>query len=301
MSPSPAHAAATSPEQPRARRSHHLSFAGYPIAAPFADPERFLPTLVATWLIGVLALSLRLLGSWIVVQRLPHRHARPISGELAAHAEELARRLGIHRPVRLLESTQVQVPLALGWLRAAILVPASAISGMPPMQLEALLAHELAHIRRHDYLVNLFYHPAVWWVSHQIRVEREHCSDDLAVLALGDRLTYARALTALETLRSAPAPLALAGSGGHLLARIRRILGLPPEQPAMAPAWLGGTMVITLLLAATALLRVSAADPPRPPVQCSRVTAARRSASARRCSWIFPATNLASDSASSAW
>jgi beta-lactamase regulating signal transducer with metallopeptidase domain len=285
-SPSPARATAPSREQPHARRSHQLSFVGYPIAAPFARPERFFPSLVATWLIGVLTLSLRLLGSWIMVQRLPHRHARPISGALAARAEALARRLGIHHPMRLLESTQVQVPLALGWLRAAILVPASAISGMPPAQLEALLAHELSHIRRHDYLVNLlqtavetvlFYHPAVWWVSHQIRVEREHCCDDLAVLALGDRLTYARALTALETLRNVPAPLALAGSGGHLLARIRRILGLPPERTATAPAWLGGTIMITLLLAATALLHGSAADPPHAPVQNSPVTAARES------------------------
>ena len=105
----------------------------------------------------------------------------------------------------------------IGWLRPVILFPASALTGLSAEQLEALLAHELAHIRRYDYLVNLlqttvetlfFYHPAVWWVSAQVRQEREHCCDDLAVAACGDVLTYARALTALEQLRGSEPQLA---------------------------------------------------------------------------------------------
>ena len=102
----------------------------------------------------------------------------------------LCGQLRIRRPVRLLESALVDVPMVIGWLRPVILLPASALSGLTPQQLEAIIAHELAHIRRHDYLINLlqslietllFYHPAVWWVSRQIRREREHCCDDLAV------------------------------------------------------------------------------------------------------------------------
>jgi beta-lactamase regulating signal transducer with metallopeptidase domain len=236
--------------------------------------EPYLPALVTTWLLGVLALSLRLLGGWIAVQRLPHRRTRPVPDWLTIRGTELARRLGVGRPVRLLESAAVSVPTVLGWLRAVVLVPAGALAGLPPSQLEALLAHELAHVRRHDYLVNLlqavvetvlFYHPAVWWVSHRIRIEREHCCDDLAARALGDGLALARALTALESLAQrtpgAP-PIALAGSGGDLLARIRRIVGRPGEPASLTPAWLGGTMVITLLLTTAALLRVSAAEPP---------------------------------------
>ena len=94
----------------------------------------------------------------------------------------------------------VEVPTVIGWLRPVVLMPASALSGMGPQQLEAILAHELAHIRRHDYLVNLlqtvvetllFYHPAVWWLSGRIRVERENCCDDLAVSLCGDPYAYA--------------------------------------------------------------------------------------------------------------
>ena len=118
--------------------------------------------------------------------------------------------------VRLLESTLVDVPTVIGWIKPVILLPASALSGLKPHQLEAILAHELAHIRRHDYLVNLlqtlvetllFYHPAVWWLSRRIRAERENCCDDLAVSLCGDPYTYAQALADLEELRGPARPL----------------------------------------------------------------------------------------------
>ena len=104
----------------------------------------------------------------------------------------------------------VRVPTIVGCLRPVILLPASVVTGLPASHLDAVLAHELAHVRRHDYLVNvlqslvetlLFYHPAVWWCSRQIRIEREHCCDDLVVEACGDRVVYAHALAQLEELR----------------------------------------------------------------------------------------------------
>jgi uncharacterized protein YjbI with pentapeptide repeats/beta-lactamase regulating signal transducer with metallopeptidase domain len=235
--------------------------------ATAVDP--LLPGLVVIWLAGVLFLSLRFLGGWIGVQRLGRRATRPIRGPLEDRMAALARRLGIRRPVRLLESARVSVPTVIGWLRAVILLPAGTLTGLTPMQLEALLAHELAHIRRCDYLVNLlqtavetllFYHPAVWWVSGTIRAEREHCCDDLAVDALGDRITYARALTALEALRSGPRSLALAGNGGDLMARIRRIVGPRCGRAEPIGAWLAVTAVLPLLLAAGASSRVTAAS-----------------------------------------
>ena len=164
---------------------------------------------------GVVALTLRLLGGWLLVRRLT-RQARPLAGPCDEVLARLARALRIRRAVRLLESSLVQVPMVIGGLRPMILLPIAALTGLPPGQLEALLAHELAHIRRHDYLVNLvqsaievllFYHPAAWWASRVIRAEREHCCDDLAVRACGDRLTYARALAAMEGLRGAPRPV----------------------------------------------------------------------------------------------
>jgi beta-lactamase regulating signal transducer with metallopeptidase domain len=230
-----------------------------------------LPFLVAVWLLGVLVLSLRMVGGWIVVQRMHRRGTRTIGEETGTHFVALVRQMGIRCPVRLLESATVPVPIVIGWLRVAVLVPVGALSGLPAQQLEALLVHELAHIRRHDYLVNLvqtgietllFYHPAVWWVSQIIRVERENCCDDLVVSFLGDRVTYARALTSLEELRRVPGPLALAANSSRLLPRIRRILGLPSASAGLSVSWIGGMIVVTLLLAA--VVGVSAAKPVTP-------------------------------------
>jgi beta-lactamase regulating signal transducer with metallopeptidase domain len=171
-----------------------------------------LPGIVALWCAGVLVLSVRYLGGWRLVQRMD-RSARPLlDGEVAAGLARLVRRMQVSRPVRLLESTMVEVPTVVGWLRPAILLPAATLAGLTVQQLEAILAHELAHVRRHDYLASLlqsavetvlFYHPAVWWVSHRMRVERELCCDDEAVAACGNPIEYARALAGLEALRPA--------------------------------------------------------------------------------------------------
>ena len=132
--------------------------------------------------------------------------------ELQAMIDRLEERSGLRRPVRWFLSLRVEVPTVTGWLRPTVLIPAKGWSRLAVQQLEALLAHEIAHIRRHDYLVNicqvcietvLFFHPAVWWVSKRIRTERENCCDDMAVtLCGGDRLLVARALFALEEQRS---------------------------------------------------------------------------------------------------
>src|SRR5207247_9522060 len=157
------------------------------------------------------------------------------------------------RPVRILESALVQVPTVIGWMRPVVLIPASALAGLTPRQLEAVIAHELAHIRRYDYLVNLlqtaveillFYHPAVWWVSREIRQEREHCCDDVAVEVCGDALTYARALAEIEALRNIRPQLAMAADGGSLLARIERIIGSSPRRSEPTASWITGAIVI---------------------------------------------------------
>ncbi len=154
----------------------------------------------------------------------------------------------------------MEVPTVIGWLRPVILLPASCLVGLTAAQLDSILAHELAHIRRHDYLVNLlqsivetflFYHPAVWWVSRRVREERELCCDDLAVEICGDRVTYARALATLEELRLAPAQLALAAAGPPLLPRIRRLAGKSAGQ-TQRPAWPVAGFILLVLLAALA-------------------------------------------------
>ena len=156
-----------------------------------------------------------------------------MSPAIDAAARVIAERLRIRRAVAILESRAVVVPTLVGWVKPVVLLPAAALAGLSPEQLQAILAHELAHVRRHDYLVNLlqsmvetllFYHPATWWVSAQVRAEREHCCDDLAVEVCGDRLVYVSALAELTTL-AGHRGFALAATDGSLLGRVRRILG----------------------------------------------------------------------------
>jgi TonB family protein len=215
--------------------------------------ERQLPVLVVIWTAGVLVLTMRLLLGWRRVGRL-RRLTFPIStGDLTATVERIAARLGVSQPVQLLKTASIDVPAVIGWLRPAIVLPASALAGLTPAHLEAILAHELAHVRRADYLINVlqsiveilfFYHPAVWWVSGRIRLEREHCCDDIAAELCSDRVTYARALASLEELRNRRPSLAMGAGGGELLDRIRRLID---PKVAPAPRISGGLAMCVLL------------------------------------------------------
>ena len=222
-----------------------------------------MPWMVQAWLAGVLLFSIRLFFGWWKVNRIKRVAGTPLTEPWTVRVTELARRLGINRSLRVVQSAIVEVPTVIGWLRPVILLPASCIVGLDPAQLEAVLAHELAHVRRHDYLVNLlqsvvetvlFYHPLVWWISRRIREEREHCCDDHAVKVCGDPVAYARALATLEELRPAPAQLSLAASGAPLLERIKRLLAQPDR--ATRPAWpLAGVVVVLLLIGVAISLR----------------------------------------------
>ncbi|HEY6211258.1 MAG TPA: M56 family metallopeptidase, partial [Vicinamibacterales bacterium] len=220
---------------------------------------RVVPALTIVWLAGVLLLLARLCGGWWYVHQL-HRTAlaSPASPWQGA-GERIARRLGLSAVVRVVESTAIDVPAVVGWLRPAIVLPIAALAALTPAQVEAILAHELAHIARHDYVVNLlqtlaetllFYHPAVWWLSHRIRVEREHCCDDVAVAVCGDPLGYAQALADIEAGRSCSPALAVAATGGSLVDRIARILRVPRDD-ARSPRW-AATLILTLLFTAGA-------------------------------------------------
>ncbi len=202
--------------------------------------NRHLAWVVAAWLLGVSLLSLRLLLGWLAVERLKRFGVRALDGELRARLDDLSGRLRITRPVRLLESALAEIPAVIGWLKPVILLPVQACTGLRPEQITAIIAHELAHIKRNDYIVNcvqvivetvLFYHPVVWWLSRAIRREREACCDDVAVSLCGDRFVYVRALTAMEAVRGRAPSLAIgAGARGSVLrARILRLLGVAQE------------------------------------------------------------------------
>jgi bla regulator protein blaR1 len=217
--------------------------------------EPLLPGLVGLWGVGVLLLSLRSFGGWAVVERLKGASIKAPPPVIEEVLGRLVARLRVSAPVRLYESALVQVPTVIGWLRPVILIPASALTGLSPEQLELVLAHELSHIRRRDYLANLaqtavetllFYHPAVWWVSNRMRIEREHCCDDLAIAAGGNPVRYARTLADLEGLRSGPPALAMAATGGSLFERVARLVA-PPGNLSGASRGLAALLVAASL------------------------------------------------------
>src|ERR1019366_8594978 len=207
-----------------------------------------LPLIDSLWILGVLALSLRSLGGWYLLQRL--RASATVQAPPAARAsfERIAAAMRVHRPVLLRVSNAIAGPLTIGALRAIVLLPLSAVTSLSPEELEVVLAHELAHIRRADFLWNLlqtlaetlfFFHPAVWWISAHIRNERELCCDDLALQVCPNPVVYAHALFRLEEQRSREWRLAMALDGHQsvqtLRMRIARILGEPDTRTAGRP------------------------------------------------------------------
>jgi len=242
----------------------------------------FFPVLISVWLAGVILLSVWSAGGWVVAQRLRKQSRRLMPEEWQSRVVRICVQVGVTRTVRVFQTALTEVPMVVGWIRPVILIPVCAFANLDVMQLEALLAHELAHIRRHDYLVNLiqtaietllFYHPAVWWLGNRIRDERENCCDDIAVAACGSTFVYASALASLEESRVAGIHLAMAASNGSLLKRIRRLTRNPQHSSVGAPGWLIALVVsfgITVMLTGSAP-RVTAK--PRPVTRGSFVAA----------------------------
>ena len=191
--------------------------------------------LALAWLLGVALLGTRLACQVGGVRSLVGSATFEIHDAWREAFDAVARESRLAGVVRLGHSAAVEVPTVVGWLAPVVLVPLSPYAALSTEQLRALLAHELAHITRRDYLVNvlqkaaeslLFFHPAAWWLSHQIRAEREYCCDDAAVRTEGNALAYARALSDLEALRAERRQLAIGSNGGVLMFRIKRLLGL---------------------------------------------------------------------------
>lgn len=234
--------------------------------------------LVRIWMLGVIAFSLRSAGGFVLMQRLRRMATVPVSAELLALCRAMQEKMGIERAVRFCRSAALQVPAVVGGIRPIVLLPITALTGLSDAQIEAIVAHELAHIRRLDYFVNLFqvfaetvlfYHPAVWWVNKRIRIERENCCDDTAIAVCGDRLAYVRALTHLESLRITP-QFAMAANGSPLKARVRRLLGMAEESEGVrsGSSVLGVMVVAGVILAASSVVsgaKVQADQQQEPP------------------------------------
>src|SRR5713226_2425142 len=211
-----------------------LSGSRAPVAESRAEHPMAMLWLVELWFLGVLVLSLRTAGGLLLIERMRRKEIKPIGQELHERCMALQRRMGLDRVIRYCECHRLDAPAVLGWFRPIVLQPMRALTGMDEQQIEAVIAHELAHIRRLDCFVNLFqiavetllfYHPAVWWVSQRVRAERENCCDDEAISICGDAVVYARALTLMEEWRTAPA-LMMAANRSPLAERVVRLVGL---------------------------------------------------------------------------
>jgi beta-lactamase regulating signal transducer with metallopeptidase domain len=239
-------------------------------AQPQPASEKPYLLLVEAWFLGVLLLSLRTAGGVVAIERLRRRTSAPLSAALIERCLALQRRMGLSRVIQYSQSIHLDAPAVIGWIRPVVLLPISALTGLSDAQLTAVLAHELAHIRRHDAFVNLFqvvaesllfYHPAVWWLSKRIRTERENCCDDAAIAVCGSPLEFARALTLMEEWRATPA-LAMAANRGPLADRIRRLLGVPSHASSMRIANLaaGALCLSVALVAGNAFLGLARAS-----------------------------------------
>ncbi|MER2998641.1 M56 family metallopeptidase [Pontibacter populi] len=227
--------------------------------------EQHLPLLVTLWLLGLVVMALRFMGGLAYTQRLRYR-SELLGGKWQQRLQTIASQIGVKQAIQLAESAMVKVPMVIGFAKPVILLPVGAVTGLSTAQVEAILAHELAHIRRNDYLVNLlqsivdilfFYHPAMWWMSAVVRDERENCCDDMAVAVCGNSLVYARALAAIAEMQLPTTPklaMALAGRKGSLLSRIKRLV----EQPSLRPTFSEGFMAAMVIVVSMVFLSVGA-------------------------------------------
>jgi TonB family protein len=255
--------------EPRAEPAAMITVA---IGASAADWQSlinpWLPWAVLIWAVGVSLMTSRLLLEWRNVRQLTRIDVSPLSAVWEQRVGRMIEALGVRTAVRAVQSARVQVPMVVGWLRPVILVPVSALTGLTTWQLQLILMHELAHVRRYDHLVNLlqvvvetllFYHPVVRWVSRVLREEREHCCDDLVVAHSGDALAYARALTELAGVQSLSLQTSVASDGGQLLARIRRLVGAR-KPPRVAAHWTIGAMLAMVAVSVSGLLQPLGVD-----------------------------------------
>jgi beta-lactamase regulating signal transducer with metallopeptidase domain len=237
----------------------------HPSAANYF-PANILSWIDGLWIIGVIALSLRSFGGWWIIQRLRSSATTHASADVFARFQRISTALGLRRSVLLRISTNIAGPMTVGALRSMVLLPLSAVTLLGPEELEVVLAHELAHVRRADFFWNLvqtlaetllFFHPAVWWISGRIRHERELCCDDLALRVCPNPIVYASALYRLEEQRSRALHLAMAFDGHQpaqtLRMRICRILGEPvtqkygPARPFSIAATFAAALIVLVL------------------------------------------------------
>lgn len=212
------------------------------------------------WAIGFMLFAFRLAGGFYMVRKLKNDAQISVETHWLAKLKEMCADLNIKIPVELRESAKLNSPIVLGYLKPIIIFPIGLLQGLPTDQVEAILLHELAHIKRFDYLVNVFvsllqvvffYHPAYWWLQSQLDSEREYSCDDLVLNQTGNSLSLIKALTAVREFQiTGYSPsLAFAGQKNQLLKRVERIM-----KKKTRTNWLGGLISMFVLLLSFSLM-----------------------------------------------
>jgi bla regulator protein blaR1 len=231
--------------------------------------QKYHTYLVYFWLLGAFGLLIKLLLGVFYTRKILNTQTKPIEPIWQSYLNDLIYENGLKKSINLLESALINVPCVIGYIKPVILLPIGLVNQLPEKEVEAILAHELAHIIRQDWVLNIFqsivesifyFHPALWWISEKIRVEREHCCDDY-VLNRSNQLTYAKALLhtqefSMQTTHSSPS-FAMALDGDSLknlnkhkfLHRIQRILNQPQvKSPIMEKITATGILLLIVTL-----------------------------------------------------
>lgn len=231
--------------------------------------NQYLPLIVLVWMLGASLFMLRLMGGLAYIQKLKHQHNKTISPIWQQKMKQLAQKMPLKKSVKVVESALVQVPMVIGYFKPMILIPIAAVNRLSEAEIEAVLAHELAHVVRNDYVLNFcfsfieilfYYHPAVWWISSSIDAERENCCDDMAIKVCGNSMIYAKTLLSLQELKTTVPQFALPFSTknkGALINRIKRILNQPQNKGGIAEKLVASFLLIFMV----ACISVGAATP----------------------------------------
>ncbi|ACU63611.1 M56 family metallopeptidase [Chitinophaga pinensis] len=245
----------------------------------FPTLEMWFPVLVAIYVAGVAVMTIKLSADLVQLQQIRKKQVFPIDEVWEKHMTKLKSQLRIPRKVKLLISQYIQVPVMIGFLKPVILLPVAMFNNLTAEQLEAILLHELAHIKRNDYLLNifqsivetiLFFNPFIWWISKNIRLEREHCCDDLVLKNQVQPLHYAKALVALEEYRLTVNSLAMAAADNkqHLFHRIKRIMEMKTKNINYTQK------LLAVMIIAVGLVSIAWLNPPHKEKQADKQQAA---------------------------
>jgi bla regulator protein blaR1 len=222
-----------------------------------------LPLIVTIWVLGVALFMLKLLGGVSYIYYLKSRMNFPTDEYWSDMMERLSKQAGIKKSVELVESALVRTPMVIGFLKPMILFPMGVINRLAPQEVEAILAHELAHVLRNDYLFNVmqsvvealfYFHPAVWWLSGQIRNERESACDEIAIELINSKMNYAKALVTIQEMAYYPMSPALGFAGqrkNQFVLRMQRILNQPNHKSNVMEKLIATLLIVVTLVGLT--------------------------------------------------